>query len=143
MTHWPGLHSMILVSGSSVVSVRNAFPSTLPLRTTDASRLIGNRGFVTLVESENAGATRSTRRSLGATGSLSRPAAAMWAPVGWGTGVATLSLHARTARAVADLPAAVVPPSAAAIRTAAEPAPIRPASQAPTGPGSLMTSAPG
>ena len=115
---------MILVSGSSVVSVRNGLPSTVPFRTTDARRLIGNRRFVTLVGFEKAGATRSTRRSSAATGSSCRPAAAIWALDGCDTGVATLGLHARAGEAAGGCAATATPKPANAVAAIAVPVPI-------------------
>ena len=75
---------MVLVSGSSVVSVWKGLPSTLPLKTTERRRLIGNSGLVILVGFENFGASMSSRLLSGATGSLSRPAATSCARVGCG-----------------------------------------------------------
>ncbi len=73
--------------GSSVVSVWKGLPSTLPLRIAECRSLIGNSGLVTLVESENGGAERSTRSLSGATGSLSNSAAFSCAAVGCGISV--------------------------------------------------------
>src|SRR5215217_1168704 len=64
-TRW-SCHSMILVSGSSVTSVRNALPSTRPSIRTDSCFEAGNSGLVTLVGSENDGLARSTRLPSGA-----------------------------------------------------------------------------
>src|SRR5215218_2425431 len=66
-TRWP-CHSMILVSGSNVTSVRNGLPSTWPTIRTDLCLETGNSGLVTLVGSEKVGITRSTRSLSGATG---------------------------------------------------------------------------
>src|SRR5687767_3634185 len=68
---------MILVSGSSVTSVRNGLPSTRPTMRTDSCFETGNRGFVMLVGSENVGVARSTRLPCGAVGRSSRT-------TGWG-----------------------------------------------------------
>src|SRR5262245_17722844 len=86
-THWPGVHSMIRVCGSSVVSVGNGCPSILPLRPADGSLEIGNSGLVTFVGFVNGGATRSTRVPSGAVRRSARPAAAICAPVGCGIGI--------------------------------------------------------
>ena len=83
-THWPSLHSTIRVSGSRVVSVWNGLPSTWPLKITDCRSLIGNSGLVISVGFENVGAVMSTRLLSGATGSLSRLAAASSAWLGCG-----------------------------------------------------------
>src|SRR5215475_13383031 len=67
---WPP-HSMALVCGSSVTSVRNGLPSTRPTNNTEACRETGNSGLVTLVGFENFGTLRSTRLLSGATWTLS------------------------------------------------------------------------
>src|SRR6476661_5469101 len=94
-THWPGVHSMSLWNGSKVVSVCEALPSTCPLRIAERRPLIGNRGLVTEVESENGAATRSRRRLSGANGRSPSPAASSCAFDGCGTGVETLGRHPR------------------------------------------------
>src|SRR5829696_9219920 len=64
---WP-CHSMILVSGSNVTSVRNGLPSTWPTISTESCLDTGNSGLVTWVGSEKVGILRSTRSLWGATG---------------------------------------------------------------------------
>src|SRR4051794_22868638 len=81
------------VSGSSVVSILNGLPSRWPLITAERRLLIGNSGFVTVVECENGGAPRSPRRESGAGGSRPSPAATSSARVGCGTGVVALGSH--------------------------------------------------
>jgi hypothetical protein len=66
-TRWPS-HSMIWVSGRSVTSVRNGFPSTWPSIRSESCDETGNSGLVMFVGSENVGISRSTRSLSGATG---------------------------------------------------------------------------
>src|SRR5918999_2256983 len=59
-TRWP-FHSMVLVSGSSVTSIRSDSPASSPSWMTWSTWPIGNSGFVMEVGSENVGWPRSTR----------------------------------------------------------------------------------
>ena len=63
-TCWPS-HSMILVSGSSVTSVRNGWSSTRPRSRTDACCETGKSGLVMFVGSENVGIVEVDALALG------------------------------------------------------------------------------
>jgi hypothetical protein len=86
-THWPGVHSMILVYGNSVVSVWNGCLSILPSSTAECKSEIGKSGLVTFVGFVNGGASRSTRALSGAVGRWARPAASICASLGCGMGI--------------------------------------------------------